>query len=343
MNNNSESSAVTNDPVFVIGNIRSGTSLLMYLLNQHSRIALMYEASFFKVWTYSDNLFFRNSKRHRFEKWSQVFSRHGMSLSSSEKKLSLQNFMTSSYKEYAHIQNKDIYGEKSPSYADMLLRLYKEFPAARFIIIYRNPLNIISSIKSAGLQSSTFSSHFLIRQTLVLQQKLIQQTEKLKELKASIHELKMEDLTHNPEQELKSICRFLGISYEPDMVKLKNADLSSLPEGTHHSTLRSRKINKNPPVKAAIDPKTTNMVLSCLRDWKSSYPGSKGVDYNIPDNIQSQRAGTHILNYLSWIYQNCHKKLVSLCWLFTPQPLISAYRKLKNHHHTPATKTGPRP
>lgn len=68
--------SLNENPVFVVGVFRSGTSLLCSLLNQNPKIALMFECD---VWNFPRPLLkarFRGNWAERIEFYNQALSRH---------------------------------------------------------------------------------------------------------------------------------------------------------------------------------------------------------------------------------------------------------------------------
>src|SRR5580693_10740294 len=74
--NHSFKNMLSSNQVFVVGVFRSGTSLLCSILNQHPKLALMYECD---VWNFPRPLLksrFRNNWAERIEFFNQALSRH---------------------------------------------------------------------------------------------------------------------------------------------------------------------------------------------------------------------------------------------------------------------------
>lgn len=94
--------------------------------------------------------------------------------------------------------------------------LLELFPKAKIIHIYRDIRDVISSYKTKNWGGNS-------AEDIILWQKNI--LEKWLELKKEInesnyYELKMEDLTRNPEKELKRITDFIGIDFDKNMLDI---------------------------------------------------------------------------------------------------------------------------
>lgn len=69
-------------PLFVLSVWRSGSSLLYALLNQHSKIALLYEGDLPRLQLYLWGRMRNGAWRERWEFWNQGPSRHGIAIES---------------------------------------------------------------------------------------------------------------------------------------------------------------------------------------------------------------------------------------------------------------------
>src|SRR5439155_6067963 len=127
-------------PLFVLGSWRSGTSLLYSLLNKHPQIGLMYEGDLFLLrplfWTP------RPGSRWpaRWEFWNKALTRHGLDMERLPLNIShLPTVLENVYREYARQKGALICGEKSPQLLRYSpTRLFRDFPNARFIFIWRD-------------------------------------------------------------------------------------------------------------------------------------------------------------------------------------------------------------
>ena len=121
-------------PIFVVGIWRSGTSLLYTLLNQHPRIALTYESDLFLL----RSLFRRGESKpdwlERWEFWNNGLTRH--SIDASKLAGRMADYPTAATEVWKQYAKGAVYGDKSPNYFDSMQSLAREFPNARFIVIW---------------------------------------------------------------------------------------------------------------------------------------------------------------------------------------------------------------
>src|SRR5215467_7354661 len=72
--------AESGGPLFVLSVWRSGSSLLYALLNQHSKIGLLYEGDLPRLHLFLFGRFRTGAWRKRWEFWNQGPSRHGIAI-----------------------------------------------------------------------------------------------------------------------------------------------------------------------------------------------------------------------------------------------------------------------
>jgi len=149
------------------------------------------------------------------------------------------------YRQYARQRGARIMGEKAPAYYARLPLLGRLFPEARFIIIWRDPLDCCQSAARAGRNNRFFAQRGMMTRMLLGSETLAVGVEWLLREKKSVHQLVYDELVANAEGELRRVCEFLGIRFDEKMLDLNTVDLSSLPSGEHHGGVRSRAIRKS--------------------------------------------------------------------------------------------------
>ncbi|MFG2077300.1 Sulfotransferase family protein [Nonomuraea maritima] len=242
-------------PVFVIGCPRSGTTMLQLMLHSHPRLAVPPETRFLvpvyyrrrtwgdmrqaqrrralAQWIATDrSTKFRELKLDKDEFIEQVVDGPG----------SLGSVFGTAFRMYADRFDKARWGDKRPSYVkqvDMLLRL---FPDAQFIHLIRDGRDCVASLKempwytldsfhAVSTWAEAIDAGGKLRRTLP---------------EDTYYELRYEDLTDDPETELKKLCHFLDEDYSPSMVSPREAASVAVPQhkvwhrNTHGEVTRSR-------------------------------------------------------------------------------------------------------
>jgi len=237
-------SSAWHGPLFVIGMWRSGTSLLYALLNKHPEIALLYEADLLTL----TPMFWIPGRQSRFprrwEFWNQALSRHG--IEPVELRSGISSVATAAnkaYEQFAARKGARIGGEKSPNYFDSLTSLAKAFPQARFIVIWRDPASICSSVMRAAADAhSWFNRRGISLRVLMGMEAMRAECDRLARRRTPIFELQYQDLVKDPEATMRAICHFLEIPFCSEMASLKGADRSAIYEGEHHALVNGESI-----------------------------------------------------------------------------------------------------
>jgi LPS sulfotransferase NodH len=177
-------------PVFVICTLRSGSTLLRVLLDSHSQIRSPHE------------LHLRYVSVHFDQKWSERSMKElGLDTRAADYLLwdrLLHRELTAS--------RKSIIADKTPNNVFIVDRLREAWPDARFIFLLRHPGAIARSRQKYKGEGAD--------------ELIIKYVEALEAARQTYdgHTVRYEDLTANPERELRKICDFLGVPYEPTML-----------------------------------------------------------------------------------------------------------------------------
>ncbi len=177
-------------PVFVICTLRSGSTLLRVLLDSHSQIRSPHE------------LHLRYVSVHFDQKWSERSMKElGLDTRAADYLLwdrLLHRELTAS--------RKSIIADKTPNNVFIVDRLREAWPDARFIFLLRHPGAIARSRQKYKGEGAD--------------ELIIKYVEALEAARQTYdgHTVRYEDLTANPERELRKICAFLGVPYEATML-----------------------------------------------------------------------------------------------------------------------------
>jgi len=264
------------EPLFVIGMFRSGTSLLYALLNQHPQIALMYEGDL----PHLTALFWvpRDTTRwlRRWEFWNTALGRHKFDYSVVPDGIrDLDEAVRAVYQEYARQKkNAPVWGCKSPTYHDEVTRISRTFPNARFIIIWRDIRHICRSILDAAETSPFFNRRGMTLRAIIGCHDLKVQTDKLIARGARVHQLNYEELVKDPVGHMKAICQFLELPYDPKMNNLEGADRSAIADFRHHSLVKGEKIMATRNGSSGLPAPLCNKIERYVKMWREDYQGA---------------------------------------------------------------------
>jgi hypothetical protein len=313
-----------------VGVWRSGTSLLHALLNQHPDIGLMYEAELPLL----SSLFLGGRRKsdwaERWEFWNSAVSRHGMTPAEfASSGLSLQDAVHTVYGNYAALKKARVWGEKSPNYWDRMDRVLKQFPNARFIVLFRDPHAVCRSVIEAGQGSRYFARPGMPLRALFACESLKHQSDSLRRRGIPVHVLQYEDLVRNPATELRGICEFLGVPFQDGMASLGTADRRGFYDGAHHQLAKSDRILAARSHVDLVSAQFKEKIDAYLSFWHDKYNGEWPVyPKAIPEQARlkaSERLADRV--YFRMLRRFDDVTAAVYCW--APIRILRRYRQSK--------------
>jgi hypothetical protein len=255
-------------PVFIIGIFRSGTSLLCSLLNQNPGIALMYECD---VWNFPRPLLnyrFHHNWAERIEFYNKALSRHGLVSKNDFSPLGKIRKPMDLYHAFGARKNAVACGEKSPFYCSRLEQLHRQYPDASFIIVWRNPVEVYRSVLKAGQTSRFFGKTGMLSRMIYHQEQAIRQAGRIEKKGARIFRVDYADIVDHTDQVCRGISTFLDVPFDPRMLELNKADLSSIYVAPHHAYLRRGIIERQKYTQELVQPVIVKKLERYRRRWE---------------------------------------------------------------------------
>lgn len=217
-------------PLFIVGMPRSGTKLLRGLLNRHPRIGVLRNETEFLPWLAHRFARFGDLRRRaRFDAFYAEMLRHSYFRFQSEQgrlidagrwHAACAEFSAAGVFEALMRAEVDaprgsgrIWGDKSPSYIDDLPLLRQLYPAARVLHIVRDVRDYCLSMNKAWGKD-------MLRAAQRWADGVRKARRDGASLGADYLELRYEDLLARTEPELRRVCAFLGVAFEPQMLTL---------------------------------------------------------------------------------------------------------------------------
>jgi hypothetical protein len=202
-------------PVFIFSLPRSGSTLLQRLMMAHSQVSSVAEP-----WILLPLLYTLRPNGQTAE-YSHRICQHAVqdlieNMRGGEEEYinQLRQFVEGIYASVAR-DGTVFFVDKTPRYYFVIPEIARLFPDARFIFLFRNPLQVYASILSTWGKGG-FRVLWGNLVDLKLGPKLLSQGyEKLKESSLA---LRYEDLVANPDASLRRVCDYIGTSYEPTML-----------------------------------------------------------------------------------------------------------------------------
>ena len=213
--------------LFVVGCGRSGTSVLRRVLDGHSQLAVAHEARFvaplsrrraryehedgFDAGAFADDLL------------ADPAVRGNLGMSREDVRAALDGAPVVDYPDavrrifsyYAARQGKPRYGDKMPAYVLRMPALAELFPEARFVHIIRDGRDVaLSTMAIPGRREDA------VRLGLEWRRRVEEGRRAGHRLgPARYREVRYEGLVDDPEVNVASLCEFLDLAYEPDMLR----------------------------------------------------------------------------------------------------------------------------
>jgi hypothetical protein len=190
-------------PVFVVGSMRSGSTLLRLILDSHPRIAIGAETGFMGAvmgtkripgWKYGAEWYERIS-------WSEA-----------ELDERLRDFYAGMFARYAAEQGKARWGEKTPFHTGLIAPMAAVFPTSVFVGIVRHPGAVATSLGSRfhyayddALSYWTATNLDLVEGACALGDRFVL--------------CRYEDLVTDPEPVLREVMRTVGEEFSPHLLQ----------------------------------------------------------------------------------------------------------------------------
>ncbi len=241
-------------PVFIVGNSRSGTTLMGTILGCHSSIFRFEELHFFEeLWSATDDqascskqeavdlaarLFDiqRNGYLTRGD-WHEFLEESEMLLRNLPKPLSPAKIFQAFLEYEAQLQGKDRACDQTPQNILYIREILKHYPNAYIVHMVRDPRAILLSQKNRWRRpflSESIPIKEAIRYWLNYHPITMSQLWKANVCTANqfvddkrMITLRYEDLLCNPEAEVEKICRFVGVTYSCDLLNVPQMNSSS--------------------------------------------------------------------------------------------------------------------
>lgn len=236
-------------PFFVIGSPRSGTTMLRLMLTSHPQLVVPPECGF-ALWlhpTFSHWGVAEFSAEDTVSKFADAIASARKfvtwGLSRDEVSRAILQYKPSSYAEacdaiyrlfVSHTNKQNaVWGDKNNFYLAHVTALKAIFSQGRFLHIARDGRDVACSYREVmSLDSSSPYRPVLPVEISEIATQWASDIRGIRDQFALLDpadkcELRYEDLTANPTQELSRICDWLGVNFAPDMLKFHHANRQS--------------------------------------------------------------------------------------------------------------------
>lgn len=324
-------------PVFVVGIWRSGTSLLYTLLNQHPQVALTYESDLFLL----RSLFRSGGPKadwlERWEFWNNALTRH--QIDPTRLPGSMPDYPTAATAVWKQYAKDSLYGDKSPNYFDSMPALAREFPNARFIVIWRDLADTCRSIMEASKSSSFFAKRGIAHRALIGYRKMKRDCGALLRKGVPLHQIHYEEMVQSPELVMQGICWFLQIAFDPRMASLDGADRSAIYEAQQHSGVKSEKIGVKPKDGRALPEELRAKIARYVALWKRESGGAWPLYPPTAANAKPPEILERIQDEIYFQGLRAFDRFTALVYCYAPISVLRRYRGAKSQPSVSAGET----
>lgn len=202
---------VCENPVFLIGIHRSGTSLIRRIINSHSNIACPPETFFL-------------------EHFSQILRDHntyaglrGVGVDELDVPREIGRWASRHHEAFRLAEGKSRWADKTPQYIGILPEISEMFgDRTQYIMIFRHPLDVVYSIFNRGWSFGEYDSDPLVSTAKYVKDSLYKQMSFIEKNSDKCFHLKYESLMKDPVAVLKAVCAFLNEPWEPSLLKFND-------------------------------------------------------------------------------------------------------------------------
>lgn len=258
--------------VFIVGNARSGTTMMMRIMNNHPMVHSINEPHFFGThWAPSDDgkplereeaalLMAKMIARQREDFFAEVVpGRYDAEIAGVLDALGAKLDRISIYKAFlAHetsINGRSVACEKTPQNIFYIDEIQRYFPGSKVIVLYRDPRAVLLSQKRKWMRQGLGNSKMPDKEVRRLRMNYhpftisrlwnssFRAAQRYKDDPDVIH-VRFEDLTSQPTETLQRICSIIGIPYDEVMQRVPHAGSSSERDDPSKLGVRSDRTGK---------------------------------------------------------------------------------------------------
>ena len=215
-------------PIFIVGAVRSGTTLMGSMLSMHPAVAIAPDLHYIYGWAEKGRRLDLSSD-HEFELFWKAFSRNArfgyLGIEPADVRThierhghhSFRGVYLSTLEIYAARLGKRRWGEKTPLCEAHLATLFAWFPEARVVYMVRDPRAVVASQRRTPWGSEISVEDHAKVWAAGIERALVWTQE------PRVLFVQYEHLVRNPVGEARRICAFIGESYAPEMVDGRDA------------------------------------------------------------------------------------------------------------------------
>jgi hypothetical protein len=233
-------------PVFIFCSVRSGSTLLRMILNSHSELYAPHELHLSQLKVNLGDSYVTDAMTEL--GWTEQ---------------ELTNLLWDRVLDAALARSgKRTLVEKTPHHSFMWSRIARCWPDARFLFLLRNPAAICDSWWRARPRQSREELHGRVGKYTAA----VQEARRI----LPGHTIRYEDLVADPEAQVRRVCEYLRIEFEPNMIEYGDRPHGTIKPGLGDWSERIRTGRIQPPRQVEPDAELSDELRAIARAW--GYP-----------------------------------------------------------------------
>lgn len=266
--------------IFLISQPRAGSTLLQMILGNHPDIHTVSEP-----WLMLHPVYAMRSRGYHAE-YNTDIARNALQSFIHELPAGEEDYLESIRCAYAGMYNKVLalsgkqyFLDKTPRYYFIIPELYRIFPKASYIILYRNPLSVLYSILTTWVKENWFRL-WDNKTDLLLAPKLLVGGKSIIENRCSI--VYYEQLVIDPEKEIRRICDLVDVHFVPTMIDYGLSPMPQWQYGDQHKVREyKRPVPQNVPqwIDGLDDPQIWRLINDYLQFLGQDILDGMGYSY----------------------------------------------------------------
>lgn len=207
------------DPVFMVGSVRSGTTLLRLMLDHHPEIAFVYESQFLVERIGADGSFPSLESYWEYLDTHRSFIGTGFTV---DRSLEFSELLRDFLEQRRQRDGKRLIGATVHRYFERLLHVW---PQARFLHIVRDGRDVSRSRIAAGWAGNGW---YGVERWLEVEELWDRLRPQLADER--VHEVRYEDLISDPRSALADVCVFFGTDFDESMFDYTKSSNYAFPD-----------------------------------------------------------------------------------------------------------------
>lgn len=200
------------NPIFVLGAKRSGTSLTRRIINAHPAIACPAETYFLNHFV----TLLRDSQA--------AAGLKGFGIGDAERVIEIRRWASMYHEGFRRTQSKPRWADKTPEYLEIAEPLELMFgPSAQYILVFRHPVSVVQSVAYRKLSSGENNSDPLVDAAYYVANAVARLVEHRTRHPKKCFALYYEDLMRSPELTLMSLFGFLNEPWNEKVLRFNDS------------------------------------------------------------------------------------------------------------------------